>query len=275
MIKNPDLSKLKKGDLFWVEVEKLHPTQFCVGIVSAECKRRSIEEHAAKGELQKFLCQEGHLVPLIIGPPGKTLYLTDHHHLCTALWRAKLPKDEVKQVVGNVIEDWSDLELQPFWERMNKNHYVWLYQNGIGPLSPNFLPSSIGGILNDPYRTLSRWIRDAGCYVKDELKDKDRPMCEEDSFLPQAKNAAYFIEFRWANFLRDNVALAEDPNLFHLTCDLMARHPDPEFLKEVKTLRKALGEVIKLIGCNQLATVRYDDVGCLDTSEPIKPKKKR
>lgn len=273
MIKNPDFSQLEKGDLFWVKVDKLHPTQFCVGIVSAECKRRSIEEHAAKGGLQQFLCQEGHLVPVIMGPPGKTLYLTDHHHLCTALWRARLPDDEVKRVAANLIHDWSDLDIQAFWERMNENHYVWLYQYGIGPLSPNFLPRSVGDILNDPYRTLSRWIRDAGCYVKDELKDKDRHMCDQDSFLPQAKNAAYFIEFRWANFLRDNVALAEDPHLFHLTCNLMPLHPEPLFLHEVKTLRKALPEVINLIGCNQLSSVIYDDLGCLESSKPIDPKR--
>jgi hypothetical protein len=274
MIKNPDFSKLKQGDLFRVTVEKLHPTQFCIGIVSAECKRRSIEEYAVKGELQQFLCQEGHLVPVIIGPPGKTLYLTDHHHLCAALWRADLPQKTTKEVVAYVIHDWSDMEPQPFWDRMNDNQLAWLYQYGVGPLSPSILPTSVGGILNDPYRTLARWIRDAGCYVKDELKDQDRPMCDEDSFSPPTKNTAYFIEFRWANFLRENITLAENPHVFHLACELMPRHPAGHFLREVKTLREALPQVIKLIGCNQLTKVSYDDMGCLQSAKPIAPKKK-
>lgn len=274
MIKHPDLAKLKEGDLFWISVEKLHPTQFCVGIVSAECKRLAIEDHAAKGDLRQFLCKEGHLVPIVIGPPGKTLYLTDHHHLCAALWRAKLPKDEVKEVAANVLHDWSDLDSQAFWNRMYEHHFAWLYdQNGTGPLNPSFLPRYIGDVLNDPYRTLSRWIRDAGCYVKDELKDKDRSMCDEDTFVPAAKNTAFFIEFRWANFLRKNIELDDNPEIFHLTCELMPRHPDDHFQKEVGSLRGALTEVIRLIGCNQLEEVTYDDMGCLQSPKPVRREK--
>lgn len=284
MIKKPDLNTLKAGDLFWISVEQLHPTQFCVGILSAECKRRNIEAHAAKGELRKFLCQEGRLVPVVIGPPGKTLYLADHHHLCVALWRAQLSKDEVKEVAANVIHDWSDMPIQDFWAKMVDQHLAWLYdQNGTGPLNPSLLPSNIGGVLNDPYRTLSRWVRDAGCYVKDELKDKDRLMCDEETFTPSVKNAAYFIEFRWANFLRRNIDLDEPAEVFHLTADLMPIHPDPQVAKEVKTLQDALPQVIRLIGCNQLAEVTYDSGGCLEsaeplpprTAEPVKPKKKK
>jgi hypothetical protein len=35
-----------------------------------------------------------------------------------------------------------------------------------------------------PLWHLSRWIRDAGCYVKDEPEDQDRPLCDADSFSP-------------------------------------------------------------------------------------------
>ena len=276
MKNHPDIAELRKGDLFWVAVEKLHPTQFCVGIVSAECKRYAIQKHAADGKLREFLCQEGHLVPVIIGPPGKTLYLTDHHHLCTALWRAKLPKDAEKEVAAYVIHDWSDMDPVAFWLRMFGEHYTWPYDvNGVGPLNPSLLPESVEEILNDPYRTLSRWIRDAGCYFKDELKDKDKPMCGENNYLPVAKNAAYFIEFRWANFLRQNVTVEDDVRLFHLPCGLMPLHPSAHFKREVKMLRRALPEVIRLIGCHQLEAVTYDDKGCLESAEPIKPAPKK
>jgi hypothetical protein len=276
MKEQPDRSELKEGDLFWTGVEDLHPTQFCVGIVSAECKRYSIEEHAADGKLREFLCKEGHLVPVIIGPPHKTLYLTDHHHLCTALWRARLSTDVKKEVAANVIHDWSDMKPVDFWLRMIDEHYTWLHDmNGVGPLNPSLLPDTIGGVLNDPYRTLSRWIRDAGCYFKDELEGKDKPMCDRDSYIPSAKNAAYFIEFRWANFLRQNVSVEDDVRIYHLPCGLMPLHPHAHFKREVKMLRRALPQVIRLIGCHQLEKVTYDDKGCLAAMEPVKTSKKK
>lgn len=80
-------------------------------------------------------------------------------------------------------------------------------------------------------------------------------MCDEDTFIPTAKNTAFFIEFRLAIFLLKNIELDEKPEIFHLTCELMPRHPDDGFLKEVITLRRALTEVIRLIGCNQLEEV--------------------
>jgi len=270
MKEHPKRSELKKGDLFWTRVDGVHPTQFCVGIVSAECKRYTIEKHAKDGRLREFLCKEGHLVPIIIGPPDKTLYLTDHHHLCTALWRARLPSDMTKEIAACVIHDWSDMDLTSFWLRMIDQHYAWLYDvNGVGPLNPTLLPETVDGILNDPFRTLSRWIRDAGCYYKDELVGKDKSMCAEKSYVPEAKNAAYFIEFRWANFLRQNVQLDDDARLFHLPCGLMPLHPNDHFKREVEMLRRALSEVIRLIGCRQLEEVTYDDVGCLQQAVPV------
>jgi len=268
MKRHQDLETLKPGDLFKVPVEKLHPTQFSVGMVSAECKRRSIENKFEKGELEKFLCQEGHLVPVIIGPPEKTFYLTDHHHLCTALWRADIPKAE-KVAVAYVLLDWSDKDLDTFWKDMVKNNFAWLRdEKGVGPLNPSLLPRHVGEILNDPFRTLSRWIRDAGCYFKDELKDKDRNLCNQETFQPTKQNAAFFIEFRWANFLRENVELDTDPNMFYLPCD---RHPTDSdtFQHEIQTMQKALPKVIQLIGCRQLADVSYDRRGCLKSSTPI------
>lgn len=176
--------KLEKGDIFKLPAQLAHPTQFAVGMVSVDCKRRQVEQLHESGKLDQFLCQEGHLAPVVIGPQG-VFYLTDHHHLCSSLWRADIP-DKEKNLVAYVLHDWSDQEPNEFWRQMIEGNLTWLYdEKGTGPLNPLILPCNIGTILNDPYRTLSRWLRDCGCYTKDELKDKTKSMGDQEKFFPQ------------------------------------------------------------------------------------------
>lgn len=252
---------LEKGDIFHLPVNMARPTQFSVGMISVDCKKRGVEEAHEKGELHDFLCQEGHLVPIVIGPGGE-FFLTDHHHLSSAVWRADIPGDE-KRVYGYVIQDWSDKEGDEFWRAMIENNYTWLYDDkGDGPLNPHILPKSIGDILNDPYRTLSRWLRDCGCYTKDILKDRKKPICEEEKFLPEGHAKAFFIEFRWANFLRQNVRLELKHEDFSQTCATMPYSP-LYLSREAEALEKAFSIVVDLIGCHALHEVTYDKHGCL------------
>jgi hypothetical protein len=253
--------KLEKGDIFRLPVDLAHPTQFAVGMVSVDCKRKQIERLHEGGGLDEFLCQEGHLAPVVIGPGG-VFYLTDHHHLCSSLWRADIPAKK-KSVVAYVLHDWSDKEPDAFWREMIDGSLTWLYdEKGTGPLNPRILPSSIGAILNDPYRTLSRWLRDCGCYTKDELKDKSKPMCAEEKFLPASHAKAFFIEFRWANFLRENVRLEQKGEDFSKTCAAMP-YSSLYLSKEAKALEHAFDIVVELIGCHALREVTYDQDGCL------------
>ncbi|MBF0162835.1 MAG: ParB/Srx family N-terminal domain-containing protein [Magnetococcales bacterium] len=157
---------LEVGDIFVLPVAKARPTQFSIGLVSVDCKKRQVEETFASGRMDDFLRQEGRLVPVVIGP-GDELFITDHHHLSTAVWRADIP-EESKHVYGYILQDWSEKHPDLFWREMIENNLTWLYDDkGDGPLNPHLLPRSIGHILNDPYRTLSRWLRDCGCYTKD------------------------------------------------------------------------------------------------------------
>jgi hypothetical protein len=264
--------KLAKGDIYRLPVADAHPTQFSVGMVSVDCKRKQIERAHGEGKLSELLCEEGHLVPVVMGPGGQH-YLTDHHHLSTAVWRADLPEKE-KVVVAYLIHDWSKLKADKFWQKMIENNLCWLYDDkGDGPLNPRLLPADIGGLLNDPYRTLSRWLRDCGCYSKDVLKDRKKPMCDAKSFLPEGHAKAFFIEFRWANFLRQNVPLELSDADFSRTCASMP-YSSLYLTEETKALEKAFDIVVPLIGCHELTQVTYDDDGCLVKKKGDKPKKK-
>ncbi len=253
--------RLEVGDVFLLPVEKIRPTQFSIGLVSVDCKKRQVEEAFSNNRMDDFLRQEGRLVPIVIGPGGE-FYITDHHHLSTAVWRAAIPHEN-KQVYGFILNDWSAKDGDLFWRDMIEGNLTWLYDDkGDGPLNPYLLPKSVGDILNDPYRTLSRWLRDCGCYTKDSLKEKTHLVDVHEKYLPESHAKAFFIEFRWANFLRANVKLELKKADFSMTCETMP-YSSLYLSKEVEALIKAFDIVVSLIGCKQLQGVLYDKHGCL------------
>jgi hypothetical protein len=56
----------------------------------------------------------------------------------------------------------------------------------VDPLDPNSMPSGLAAMHDDPYRTLSRWVRDADGYISSTLPSRSatiktargaRPIC--------------------------------------------------------------------------------------------------
>jgi hypothetical protein len=254
-------SHLEKGDIFWLPISDARPTQFCIGKVSAGCKQSELERQFHAGSLEAFLCEQGHLAPVVIGP-GKQLYLTDHHHLTAAVWHAT-PEGFPRRVAAYVFHDWSDLDIDEFWRHMIEHNLAWLYDNkGVGPLHPGLLPKNVGDLLNDPYRTLSRWLRGCGCYTKNEQKDQHEPMGDKDQYLPTTQQRSFFLEFRWANFLRNNIKLELRHEDFSRSCAAMP-YCSLYLPNEVEALKTAMADVIELIGCHALREVDYDQHGCI------------
>ncbi|MBK8579058.1 MAG: hypothetical protein IPN78_12755 [Candidatus Accumulibacter sp.] len=63
---------------------------------AVECKAEKISSNARKGKLQRLSAGRQRWVPMVRGPGG-AFYLTDHHHLSTAVWNADI-KDKEKKV---------------------------------------------------------------------------------------------------------------------------------------------------------------------------------
>ena len=115
--------KKKRGCI--IDVTALHPTQSAVGMDAVECKAEKITGKAKEaGKLGKYLLSDDRWVPLVRGPGG-VFYLTDHHHLSTAMLNADI-KDKEKRVYAYLINDWSKLSDDEFWTRMVKEHDTWL-----------------------------------------------------------------------------------------------------------------------------------------------------
>jgi hypothetical protein len=136
-------------------------------------------EGMAKKELKKFL--KKHTIPTIIGP-NHIFYITDHHHLTRALSEAGVDHMNLE-----ISSDWSSLDENSFWQKMNANQLVYLYdENGVGPHRPSELPASAAELRDDIYRSLAWAVqKQTGAYA-----DTNSP----------------YASFIWANFFRTRVS---------------------------------------------------------------------
>ena len=168
-----------------VEIHRLRPTQITVGLIEVHDKRAKLE--SLKKHEQKEMLLE-HPIPAVWGPDGK-LYITDHHHLARAAEEAG-----VDTGFFGVEEDFSKLPIAQFWPRMGAAHWAHpIDQNG-KTCGFEQIPDHLADLIDDPYRSLAGYVRDAGGYEKS----------------PTA-----FCEFQWADFFRPRVVIGPTTPEFH------------------------------------------------------------
>lgn len=170
------------GEVCLLPVADVRPTQFAVGEVAADCKRRKIESKYQEGDLAKYLAKKKRRQQTILGPDG-TYFITDRHHLSWGVWAADIPTS-VKMMNAEITSDWSDLSWLDFWQKLVDNRdpqTFWPYDDkGLNPMNPRLLPGDLGGLLNDALSTLSRWVRDSNGYLKC-ADPGDPPGCSRDA----------------------------------------------------------------------------------------------
>ncbi len=198
------------GTLCRLALDDIRPTQYSVGGHVAACKAKKIKKwDGQKGEksLHNRLLMSNRQVPAVIGPvsgkkkdPG--FYITDHHHLSYAMYLAhKNGYTKADQVYICVLENRAQDSEDSFWDFMTANRFVWLDDNKAEAIHVSDLPDNLSGLADYPFRSWSRWVRDSCGYLK-EGKD-----C-----VPPAYPAvnAYFMEFKWADYLEQNMSGAAD-----------------------------------------------------------------
>jgi hypothetical protein len=161
------MAKIEESSL-----RKLHPTQLTVGMIVVKDKKNHLAALSPKDQ-GEFMRQ--HAMPAIIGPGGR-LYVTDHHHLGRAALDAGLAT-----AFFAIDGDLSNCSPSDFWKQMEQNHWVHpLDENGVRHYCTR-IPDQLGGLVDDVYRSIAGYVRDAGGYDK----------------VPEA-----FVEFVWADFFR-------------------------------------------------------------------------
>jgi hypothetical protein len=175
----PFRADLNPGAFCDIPISDLHPTQFNIGEI--EVRRRA--QHIAKmADWKLALYMNEHILPVIIGPGGAP-YATDKQHFACALALAGY-----NNVVGHIVKNLHDLDPADFWKQMKSANWVYLYDKGVGPKDVSALPAHLSAMTDDPYRSLSWAVRDAGGFGVDDK-------------VP-------YYDFRWADFFRSRIKIA-------------------------------------------------------------------
>lgn len=185
--------KTPAGTFAQLKINDLSPTQNAVGFDEVNDK---VERFSAKSgsALKDYLLV--HSIPIVIGNESR-FYVIDHHHLANALWKVAKGKNKAgldtsnATVIVQVMRNWRHLQGYHFWQSMFKARWVHLFDaNGGGPISTGNLATQVKDLRNDPYRSLSWYVRKRYGYMK---------------------NSEPFAEFLWAEFFRHRILL--DPGL--------------------------------------------------------------
>ncbi len=170
-----------------VLIKNLRPTQLTVGMIEVADKKARLSA-LKPADQSDFM--EAHPMPVVLGPGAKP-YITDHHHLARAALEARV-------TIGfyTVEADLSERKADDFWKEMDKNFWVHpLDQYGVRHHYPA-IPSGIEALVDDVYRSLAGYVRDAGGYDKTHTA---------------------FAEFVWADFFRRTIPIEDVTADFHAT----------------------------------------------------------
>jgi hypothetical protein len=158
-------------------LKDLHPTQLTIGLIVVQDKKKHLAAMST-GDQRSFM--KDHPLAAVIGPQGR-LYITDHHHLGRAALEAG-----VTCGFFLVEADLSQCTVESFWKEMNESQWAHpLDENGVRHFYST-IPDHLGKLVDDVYRSLAGYVRDAHGYDK----------------TPTA-----FAEFIWADFFRRNIPI--------------------------------------------------------------------
>jgi hypothetical protein len=186
-----------------VKVDSLRPTQMTVGMREVDEKRKRWREHKGKRK-DEFL--GNHLIPVILGAKDRH-YVIDHHHLARALL------DEGQdQVAIAVIADLHTLDRDAFWVVLDNRGWCHPYDHNGVRCAFSEIPDKIGGLRDDPYRSLAGELRRLGGFAKETVP---------------------FSEFLWADFFRRRLKRRAVENEFEETLEKamrLAKSTDANYL---------------------------------------------
>ncbi|MDE1004803.1 MAG: hypothetical protein OSB38_04000 [Paraburkholderia fungorum] len=193
-----------------IDIEQLRPLQATVGMLEVDAKRKRLLAMDAKS-LKAFL--KSAPIPTVIGKRNRH-YVIDHHHLARALWDGGITK-----AFAEVAADLSQLTDEKFWDTVIAKRWVHpVDERGI-LRAISAIPDEISALIDDPYRSLAAFVRDAGGYLK----------------TPEP-----FAEFQWADFYRTRIPMWTSESQFNAAVEQsvhLAWSPDARTLPGFRSRR--------------------------------------
>ncbi|BBU33538.1 hypothetical protein BTHE68_72720 (plasmid) [Burkholderia sp. THE68] len=177
-----------------LRIDQLHPTQMTHGERQIRQKAAAFRDLSAH-DVAMAIAEKP--IAIVLGPGGEP-YVIDHHHVACALARIG-----VKEMPFMLVEDLSGLSIAQFWLTLENNAWVYPYDANARRIAFRDMPVHIWDAVNDEFRSLAAFVRDAGGYEKTEVP---------------------LADFRWANLFRAYFAQPVDDAQFDAligrACDL-------------------------------------------------------
>jgi hypothetical protein len=148
-------------------IARLHPTQMTHGEREIRQKAdayRALSEH----DLDMAIAEKP--IPVVLGPGGEP-YVIDHHHVACALERIG-----VKDVPFVLVRDLTSLSQPEFWLTLENNSWVHPYDADGRRIAFKDIPTQMGDAVNDEFRSLAAFVREAGGYEKTDVPLADFPL---------------------------------------------------------------------------------------------------
>ena len=158
-----------------VAIADLLPTQVTVGMREVDIKRMRWRDRGIDSRTHYL---GSHRVPVVVGP-GNRHYLIDRHHLTMALY-----EEGVAEVPLSIVGNYTEMTFEAFWTTLERRNWTHPFDDKGRRCAFESMPTSIGYLTDDPFRSLAGALKRMGGYAKDK---------------------APFSEFRWADFLRDHI----------------------------------------------------------------------
>ncbi|WP_130470263.1 ParB/Srx family N-terminal domain-containing protein [Candidatus Magnetaquicoccus inordinatus] len=188
-----------------ISLDDLHPTQYSVGMNEVQNKKLELlSDIEQKKDIWKKV---KNFVPVVRGPDNK-VYITDHHHLVTAIYHIKQDSNNISNDIPvyfiedyyNMLDNKDDCR---FWSSMKATNKVWLKNNQGIDIQPSELPKQIKGLQDDPMRSLAAMVEDNCGFLKCGKKECETKIGKE-KFQKSCATDPYFLEFKWADFIRND-----------------------------------------------------------------------
>jgi hypothetical protein len=176
-----------------ISIADLRPTQLTLGLSEVALRAAKISKMSPR-DREAYLDRKS--IPHVIGP-GKRIYIVDHHHLARALWSLGIRE----AVLGDQLADWFDLEIGPFWRKMEANGYCWPIDADGNRRPYAAIPHHVGDLTDNVWRSLARELRGKA------FENLDTP----------------FQEFIWGDYFRTFMSRRLIELQFGLAADLAAK----------------------------------------------------
>lgn len=156
-----------------IDIDDLHPTQLTLGLEEVKDRTKKVKK-LSETELRDLV--EEKEVPYVLGPKQQ-IYMVDHHHFCRIMYDLGYRK----VLLGKREKDWSHLEIERFWKKMETRNRCWPIDIDGNQRPAVKIPAHVKDLTDNPWRTLARAVRD-------------------EAF--KADEREHFQEFHWGNYFR-------------------------------------------------------------------------